>query len=115
MKFEYQALDAHGKLVNGTEEVKNFKELITVLFQKKIRPFDVRRVGESRQKSYGDLERLKKLKKRIKNVEEPEQDESEHDPLPIPNLPKRSWNIDYYYLLYLVIIVGLLIAASQSL
>jgi hypothetical protein len=113
MKFEYQALDAHGKLISGTEEAENFKELITILFHKKIRPFDVRRVGGARQKSYGDLERLKKLKKRIKNADEPEP-EPEHDPLPIPPKPKKSWNIDYYYLLYLAIIIGLLVVASRS-
>lgn len=113
MKFEYQALDAHGKLIRGTEEAENFKDLITILFNKKIRPFDVRKVGEARQKSYGDLERLKKLQKRIKNGDEPEP-EPEHDPLPIPAQPKRSWNIDYYYLLYLAVIIGLLVAASQS-
>lgn len=112
MKFEYQALDSHGKLVRGVEEANNFKEFIAILFHKKLRPFDVRRVSGAGQKAHDDLDHLKKLKKRI---------EGTSDEIELPNIelnPKAKWQmpqIDYAYLLYLIVIIGLIIAAAYNL
>ena len=111
MKFEYQALDCNGELTSGSEEADSFKEFIAILFHKNLRPFDIRRVTNSRQKTFNELEYLKKLRGKIQG--DPEMPEDDLETLkPTRKKFKLNLKIDYAYLVYLMIITALIVVAA---
>ena len=110
MKFEYQAMDSQGEIIRGVEEAKNFKEFIAILFHKKLRPFDIRRVSNAGQKAYGELEHLKKLKGKIQGKEEEPEPAAASKPK-TRVLPKIDWT----YVVYLIVIVALIAVAANQL
>lgn len=110
MKFEYQALDQDNKVIRGIEEAKTFEEFLAMMWKQRLYPIEIKHLTKANTKTFGDIKRLKKLRKTIKTLDAPPELEKkdEYDPLPPsrePKIPK-----DYTYLIFIILIMGLLAA-----
>lgn len=111
-RFEYQAIDKDGKVVRGIVEAKNFEGLLRFLFEKRLHPIDV----QTLTKAGAEISRLKQFAQKIEGVTPESPKEFEFKKMTQePQPPKSKVQIDWSYLLYISIIVGLIAAAAVNL
>lgn len=104
MKFEYQAIDENGVVVRGIIEAKNAEKVLQILLHKQLHPLDIRHLTDS----IVELSRLHHLKLRLEGAE--------MTPKPVPEFreepaPKEKSNFDWTYLVFLLLMIGLIAAA----
>lgn len=104
MKFEYEALDGDGRMIRGMLEAEDFKDVLRKLVEKRLYP-----MGVTAQTSSGlEIERLKKFRKKLR----PSKTKSEK-PTPIaPPAVKEKRQVDWAYVVFLILILGVIVAAA---
>ena len=120
MKFEYQAIDANGVVIRGIVEASKIEKVLQILLHKQLHPMDIRPLTDTTV----ELSRLNSLKRRlegrpiVKQESRPAKtDEEQFDQQfesatsfnPVKE-PKESF--DWTYIIFLLLIVGLLAAAA---
>lgn len=110
MKFEYQAIDGDGGVVRGIIEASSPEKVLQILLHKQLHPLDIRPLTETTV----ELSRLNSLKRRLEGREvqpepkpKPDVEQERFDPT---KEPKES--IDWTYVIFLLLMIGLLAAAA---
>ena len=112
MKFEYDAVDANGNEVRGIAEAKNFIAFLHIMYEKRLHPIDVRQLT----RATSEIERLNRLKKKIRGEQiEPEiKAQTMSTATPFSELKKDKESFDYSYLIFIVMILGLIALLALS-
>lgn len=105
MKFEYQAIDLDGGVVRGIIEAHDAKKVLQILLHKQLHPLDIRGLTDSTV----ELGRLHQLKNKLEGIKV----KPESIPEPIEgHTPKMKPKFDWTYTIFLIMMVGFLIAAA---
>lgn len=109
MEYEYQAIDSDGGIVRGIIRAQNPQKVLQILFHKQLHPLDIRPLTETTV----ELSRLNQLKQRLEGkpkVEESKPVIRELEPqiLKKQKVPSTDWT----YVLFVLLMVGLIIAAA---
>jgi hypothetical protein len=111
MKFEYQAIDEDGALIRGIIEASNPEKVLQILLHKQLHPLDIRALTESTV----ELSRLHNLRQRLQGKKKKSMKENTPKPefKPIEE-PKEKLRIDWTYVIFIVLMVGILVAAALT-
>jgi hypothetical protein len=105
VKFEYQAIDENGVVVRGIIEARTAEKVLQILLHKQLHPLDIRHLTDSTV----ELSRLHHLKQRLEGT-------PEMTPEPVPEFreepaPKEKSSFDWTYVVFLLLMIGLIAAA----
>jgi len=106
MKFEYQAIDEDGSVVRGIIDAQNAEKVLQILLYLQLHPLDIRGLTDSTV----ELNRLNSLKQKLKgpkvSVKQPVENKQEVE------RTKSVNKIDWYYVFFILMILGLLATAA---
>lgn len=107
MQFEYQAIDVSGNIVRGIVKAKEPLKALQILLQEQLHPIDIRPLTESG----AELSRLNTLKQRLegKDVKPKIEEVKMAEPVRQSIQPKKAF--DWYYLVFLILMVGIIALA----
>lgn len=110
MKFEYQAIDEDGSLVRGIIEASNPEKVLQILLHKQLHPLDIRPLTDSTV----ELSRLHNLRQRLQGKKKPMKEDTPEPELKPVEEPKEKLQIDWTYLIFIVLMLGILAAAALT-
>lgn len=108
MRFEYQAIDGDGGVVRGIIEASSINKVLQILLHKQLHPLDIRFLTDSTV----ELSRLNSLKQRLEGKETPPPEIE--IPYSVKTEKKMKDPIEWTYIIYLVMIIGVLATAVWS-
>jgi hypothetical protein len=111
VRFEYQAIDENGGVVRGIIEASSPEKVLQILLHKQLHPLDIRPLTET----IVELSRLNSLKRRLEGKKEmkPEPTPEEQERFnPIKEPKGAQGSIDWTYIAFLVLVIGLLVIAG---
>lgn len=105
MQFEYQAIDASGNIVRGIVKAKEPVKALQILLKEQLHPIDIRPLTDSG----AELSRLNILKQRLegKDVKPKTEEIKPTEPTRPLIQPKKAF--DWYYLVFLILMVGIIV------
>ena len=105
MKFEYQAIDEDGGIIRGIIEAQTPQRVLQILLHKQLHPIDIRNLTDTTV----EISRLHQLKQKLTGKTDIIEEQPSVEKF---SKPKKAVQFDWIYIMFLLLVGGLVAAAT---